>query len=119
MQVSSRKEGPVLVISVEGRMDHAGAGTFQTHALENIAAGTRSIVVDFGGTSFLASMGIRALIVPSQELAKKGGRLALAGLNPELETLFQTAGLYQLFKVYPTIPDAIADGEWPQDVSNS
>jgi len=117
MQVSSRKEGPVLVISVEGRMDHVGASSFQSHALEKIASGTRSIVVDFGGTSFLASMGIRALIIPSQELAKKGGRLALAGLSPELINLFQTAGLYQLFKVYPTTQDAVADGEWPQDAS--
>lgn len=112
MQIAERREGPILILAVEGRLDHAGAGTFQEHAVKRIAEGARSIVVDFGGTSFVASMGIRALIVPSQEMSKAGGRFALAGLSPQLRQLFEISGLLKVFQVYPTSADAASDGVW-------
>ena len=112
MQITERKEGPILVLAVEDRLDHAGAGTFQECAVNHIKNGARSIVVDFGGTSFVASMGIRAIIVPSQEMSKAGGRFGLAGLSQQLRQLFEISGLLKVFTVYPTVAEAAADGVW-------
>lgn len=112
MQITERKEGPILVLSLEGRLDHAGAGIFQERALGHIKNGTRSMVVDFGGTSFVASTGIRAIMVPAQEISREGGRFGLAGLSPQLIRLFEISGLLQVFKVYDTVADAAADGVW-------
>lgn len=112
MEITERREGPLLILLVNGRLDHAGAEIFQKHAVARIEEGSRSIIVDFGGTTFVASMGIRALIIPSQEMSKAGGRLALAGLNAQMRQLFETAGLYQIFQVFPTVEDAAADGAW-------
>lgn len=113
MQIAERLEGNILVLSVDGRLDYAGAGKFQEFTIRKICEGARSIVVDFGGTTFLASMGIRALMVPAQEMMKAGGRFAITGLSADLKKLFETAGLFQLFKVYPSLAEAAADGDWP------
>ena len=113
MQISERKEGQILVIIVYGRLDHAAAESFQECALRRINEGARSILVDFGGTTFIASMGIRALIVPTQEVSRNGGRLALIGLSPQLRQLFGVAGLFKVFQVYSTAAEASADGVWP------
>lgn len=112
MQITERQEGPILVLALEGRLDHAGAGIFQECALNHIRNGARSMVVDFGGTSFVASMGIRAIMVPAQEMSREGGRFGLAGLSPQLIRLFEVSGLLQVFKVYDTVADAAADGVW-------
>lgn len=112
MQITERREGPILVLAVEGRLDHVGAGTFQECSVGHIRSGVRSMVVDFGGTSFVASMGIRAIIVPSQEMARAGGRFAVAGLSPQLLRLFEISGLLSVFKVYETVADAASDGAW-------
>ena len=72
MQISERKEGQILVIIVSGRLDHAAAESFQEYALRRINEGARSILVDFGGTTFIASMGIRALIVPHKKFPETG-----------------------------------------------
>lgn len=112
MQISDRQEGPILVIELDGRLDHAGAELFRKHALEHIAKGVRSMVVDFNNTNFVASMGIRALIFPAQEMSKNGGRFALTGFSPSVRQLFEVAGLMSMFKVYPTLADAAADGTW-------
>lgn len=112
MQITEHQEGPILVIAVEGRLDHAGAGTFQEHTVKRIRDGVRSMVVDFSNTSFVASMGIRAIIVPAQEISRAGGRFGLTGLSPQLRQLFEISGLLKVFNTYPTVADAAADGVW-------
>jgi len=112
VQISERKEGQILVIIVSGRLDHAAAESFQEYALRRINEGARSILVDFGGTTFIASMGIRALIVPTRSFQKRG-RLALIGLSPQLRQLFEVVGLFKVFQVYSTAAEASADGVWP------
>ncbi|CAN5369817.1 hypothetical protein BH09VER1_BH09VER1_05790 [soil metagenome] len=112
MQITDQQEGPILVIELDGRLDHAGAELFREHALKLIEDGARSIVVDFNNTSFVASMGIRALIFPAQEMSKNGGRFALTGFSPSVRQLFEVAGLMTMFKVYPSLAEAAADGIW-------
>ncbi len=65
MQITEHREGPIVVIAVAGRLDHAGAGTFQDYTVKHIQDGVRSLVIDFSDTVFVASMGIRAIIVPA------------------------------------------------------
>ena len=87
--------------------------SFREYALRRINEGARSILVDFGGTTFIASMGIGALIVPTQEVSRNGGRLAIIGLSPQLRQLFEVTGLFEVFQVYSTAAEASADGVWP------
>lgn len=113
MNISERVENGILVLTVDGRMDHEGAEVFRQEAFRLINAGHRLILVNFAGTTFLASMGIRALIMPSQEVAQHGGKLAVTGLNGELKKLFDTAGLNQLFTVFPSLEEALKPEAWP------
>jgi anti-anti-sigma factor len=113
MNITESHRGNILVLSIEGRLDHAGAGQFQELALKKIADGAQSLIVDFGGTSFLASMGFRALMLPSQELGQKGGRLALVGLNADIARLFELSGLEKLFEIHANVEEAAASGVWP------
>ena len=112
MQITEHQEGPILVVAVEGRLDHAGAGEFQNYTVKRINEGVRSMVVDLTNTTFVASMGIRAIIVPAQEVSRVGGRFGLTGLSPQLRQLFEVSGLLNVFKTYPTLDDAKADGVW-------
>jgi anti-anti-sigma factor len=112
MEITERQEGNILVIAVEGRIDHTGAEAFQQFTVNRINEGARSLVIDFAKTTFVASMGIRAIIVPAQEVSRVGGRFGLIGLTPQVQQLFEVAGLLTVFNTYPTLADAAADGDW-------
>lgn len=112
MEITEHQEGPILVVAIEGRIDHTGAGAFQEYTVRRINEGVRSLVIDFTKTSFVASMGLRAIIVPAQEVTRAGGRFGLTGLSPQVRQLFEVAGLLTVFNTYPTIADALADGAW-------
>jgi anti-sigma B factor antagonist len=112
MQITERREGSILVIAVEGRLDNAGSDIFRETALCRIQEGARSLIVDFSKTDFIASMGIRALFIPAQELARVKGRIVLSGLNAELKNLFLIGGLLDLFQVFENVDKAVADTKW-------
>jgi anti-anti-sigma factor len=61
-----------------------------------------------GGVDFIASVGIRSLIRPSQALSMRGGKLAVANLNPQLSEFFSLTGLDKMFRVYESVADAAA-----------
>ena len=113
MEINEQQKGNVLILNVDGRLDHNGAGQFETLALQRINDGHRGIIIDFENTGFMASMGIRALIPPSQEMSRKGGRMAIVGLNDSLKQVFAIAGLDKVFSVYENVDSALADGQWP------
>lgn len=108
MQITERTEGETLILHLEGRLDHAGAQVFKERARVAVDTGTRHLVVDFSGATFVASMGIRALIVPAQEISRAGGKFALTGLNPEIHRLFEISGLLTVFKVHESLTEALA-----------
>ncbi len=112
MQITERREGNILVLSIEGKLDNASSDQFREHALGHIRAGAHALIVDFGKTTYVASMGIRALFIPAQELERVKGRLVLAGLNKEIENLFLIGGLLDLFEHHPTVEAAVANGKW-------
>jgi anti-anti-sigma factor len=57
---------------------------------------------------FIASVGIRSLIRPSQALSMRGGKLAVANLNPQIDEFFKLTGLDQMFRVFGTVEEAAA-----------
>jgi anti-anti-sigma factor len=112
MQITERLEGTILIIAIEGRLDNAASDIFRERAVCHIEAGTRSLIVDFSKTDFVASMGIRALFIPARELARVKGRMVLSGLNPDLKNLFMVGGLLDLFQIFDSVEAALADPKW-------
>lgn len=113
MQITQRLvEGPVLIIAVAGRLDNVGSDQFREQVMEQIRAGMQAVIVDFSETTYVASMGIRALFIPLQELAKRKGRMVLTGLSRDIQSLFVTAGLMDLFDVFDSVAAARADAGW-------
>ncbi|MDD5200340.1 MAG: STAS domain-containing protein [Terrimicrobiaceae bacterium] len=108
MKIEERREGRVVVLSVEGRLDHAGAEIFDAHVSRLIAADERALVIDFHGVDFVASMGIRALIKPYQALAQQGGRIVVANLGESVRSVFRLAGIDQAVPIYDSVGTAVA-----------
>lgn len=99
----------IPVLRLTGRLNQASADALHTAAME-IAGDDdcKSLIVDMGGVDFIASVGIRSLIRPSQALSMRGGKLAVANLNPQISEFFTLTGLDQMFRVYETVADAAA-----------
>lgn len=117
MNILEHRAGPILVMVLDGRLDHAGAEAFRKLSETRIDEGIRALLVDFQGVSFVASMGIRALIVPYQKIAQLGGRIGVLNPAASVKSVFELAGMDKVFKSYSSEAEALEDGPWMEPVS--
>lgn len=107
MDITSLAHNGIPVLSLRGRLNQASADALHAAAME-IAGDpdSRFLIIDMDGVDFIASVGIRALIRPSQGMALKGGKLVVANLNPQLKDFFSLTGLDKMFTVCDSLDDA-------------
>jgi anti-anti-sigma factor len=74
-------DGSIVKINLSGRMDVAGSQTIVGKFADLTAPPNKAVIVDLSRVAFLASVGIRTLLVYAKALRTRGGRMVL--LNPD------------------------------------
>jgi len=99
--------GGITRAVLAGRLDIAGASSVDLK-FSVLAGSKKALVVDLAAVSFVASMGLRTLLLCARTMTAKGGRMALASPQPIVDQVLQTSGIGTLIGVYPTLDAAIA-----------
>lgn len=106
MQVETL-DGGVTKVTLGGRMDIAGAQKVDLQ-FSVIAGAQRKVVVDLAGVSFLASMGIRTLIMAAKSIKSKGGKMALVNPIEDVEQVLIGTGTDSVVPIMHDMDAAIA-----------
>ena len=64
-------------IVVSGRLDMPGTDSVSSQLVDMASAPKKGVVVDLSAVNFLASIGIRALIISAKAVEKRGGKIVL------------------------------------------
>jgi anti-anti-sigma factor len=94
-------------VTLVGKLDIAGAGRIEL-PLAAAAGSRQSIVVDMLGVDFIASIGIRHLVLASKAVARGNGKFVLLNPNPLVTEVLATAGLEQLLPIVRSEDEARA-----------
>ena len=79
-------------ITLIGKLDIAGAETVDL-PLATAAGARRNIVIDMVGVDFIASIGIRHLVMAAKAVARGSSKLVLLDPSPMVTDVLATAGL--------------------------
>ena len=103
---SEELDGDISRVKFAGRMDYAGATQIDWQFMA-VAGRAKSVLVDLSKVEFLASMGIRSLIMAAKVVKARGDRMIL--FNPQMivAKVLQTSGTDILIPVYYDL--ALAD----------
>jgi len=85
-----------VFICAPARLDGLNSGDFSTFASNLIDAGARRVVLDFTGLEYMASAGVRALLLLHRQLQANTGRLVLLGCRPQIRHVLHLSGLETL-----------------------
>lgn len=97
----------VVRVILDGRLDITGAGKIDLQ-FNAIAGSHRGVVVDLAAVTFLASIGIRTLLLGAKTVQRRGGRLILLNPVDEVERVLETMGMTDLMPIYRDIDIALA-----------
>lgn len=101
----------VIVLAVEGAVDHESAAAFEQAAIPSLdeaeAAGT-GMVFDLSGVDYMSSVGLRVLMLAAKAAKQKSITVVVAGLQPTLAEIFQISRFDKIFTIYDTADAAVA-----------
>jgi anti-anti-sigma factor len=85
-------------VTLVGKLDIIGAGQIEL-PLAAVAGSRRNIVIDMAGVDFIASIGIRHLVIAAKTVARGSAKLVLLGPSPLVTEVLEVAGLEQLLPI--------------------
>ena len=96
-------DGDITRVKLAGRMDYAGATEIDASFME-LAGRDKFVLVDLSEVNFLASMGIRTLIMAAKALKERGGKMILFSPETMVAKVLKTSGTDILIPVYYDLP---------------
>ena len=97
----------ITKIILRGRLDTAGAVQLGL-PFNRLATEKQKVLVDLSNVSFLASYGIRVLLVGAKIVDGKNGKLVLSSPDPNVAKVLMTAGIDQVIAIFDSESAAIA-----------
>lgn len=108
MELTVTVQGTCLVVEVLATsVDHTVSREFKAAVLAHYErTGAREILLDLSRVTFLDSTGIGAIASLRKTALKRGGRLGLFGLCPQVEKIVRVVTL-SLFEIHPDRQTAV------------
>jgi anti-anti-sigma factor len=97
----------VTKIVLSGRIDLAGALEIDM-PMSVVAGSRRAVVVDLSEVEFMASLGLRSIVVSAKSIISKRGKMVLLAPQPIVEEVITISGIDELIPIYRDEAAAIA-----------
>jgi anti-sigma B factor antagonist len=108
MSFTVKNEHGVVTLGVDGQLIVGNRHELKQKVLDALEGGARRFVIDFTQTGYIDSSGLGVLVSLSKKIREQAGELRLAGLNEDLQTLFELTKLDTLFTITRTHQEAVA-----------
>ena len=109
MKVTTRRTGEVGIIQLEGKLDSfIDVSTFHGAIKDLLNTGSRNVLVDLSGVTYISSPGLGALMSGVASVHQSGGQLKLLSPGERVRTLLTVTRLIDLFEIYDDEPGGLA-----------
>ena len=106
MQIEAETlDGGILKLILAGRMDVQGASEIDIQ-FASYASRQRSVVVDMSAVDFLASIGIRTLLLTAKAMSQRGGKMVLLNPDTNVTQILEMAGIDTLIPIVRSLDAA-------------
>ena len=107
MQVIVTQKDSATVVHFNGRLDTASSPEAEKQLLGQIADGADKVVVDFEGTDYISSSGLRVLLKAAKNLQQNAGTFAICNGNTQVKEVLEISGFLTIMKYFETLEDAV------------
>lgn len=108
MEVTQSKQGNVLIVGLNGRLDANTSSDVQERLDETIAVGNKLIAIDFAALDYISSAGLRVILMILKKLNSEGGKLVVYSMKSYIKEVFEISGFAALIPVCETRDEALA-----------
>ncbi len=97
----------VSLAMLDGRFDIAGAQAVDLR-FSTLAGSVPALEVDMTKVKFLASMGVRTLMLSAKTILRRSAKIAVFGADENVEKVLRATGFDEIVTLYPDRDAALA-----------
>lgn len=110
MEITESQFGDAVVLTPVGRVDQATAPAFQSALLDVVGKRDNAVViVDFTDIPYISSVGLRALMIAAKEGKKTDVPIAVSGLSPQVNEVFEISRFNFVVKIFGSVETALTE----------
>ena len=109
MNVTSRTEDGVVIVSVEGRVHRERAHQFMLEA--KLAIGDQwggRVLLDCQKMTYISTAGLREVLLIAKKISRHQGRFAICTLAEGIDRAFEVIGFDQIIDIHKSSEAALA-----------
>lgn len=105
----------IWVVAPDGRLDLTAAGELEEALAGLLNEGRSRLVLDCSTVTYIASAGLRVLVIALRRARNLNGDFHLAGVHSGVQQVLRMSGLDTVFHSHPTLAEAVAALQtgWP------
>ena len=108
MNLQSEKVKDVNILYVrEERLDAHNSGDLKAELARLFGEKEKNILVDLKDVRFIDSSGLGALVSGFKNAISQQGSLKLAGLQPQVKSMFELTRLHRVFEIFNSFEEAM------------
>ena len=111
LEIASEEINKSFVVSAKGELNAQSCVALQTLLLEEISKGRNDVVIRLDELSFVASAGLRVLLIVARRMAATKGRVTLVEGSAEIMEVLEISGVKSLIAIFPSVSAAVEQGE--------
>jgi anti-sigma B factor antagonist len=112
VSIQEARDG-VVVVSPRGELDAYTTPGLRAELHRLVEEGSRTLVVDLTGVTFLDSSALGVLVGTLKRLREREGELRIVEPRPTVRRAFEVTSLDQILAMYPTREAALRPGGTP------
>ena len=106
MEIKASTIENCLLIGICGELDTTTSPELEAAIGQESQSEPNTYIFDLEEMEYISSVGLRVFLANLKKVKSSGGRMLLAGLNEEVQEVFDMAGFSSLFEIHPTITEA-------------
>ena len=95
-------------VEIGGRLDTHTYGELDDRLTLVLAANVRSLLLDLAQLDYVSSAGVRSIVRARKLLSARGGTLAIANAQPQVQKVFDIVKAVPLSEIFRTVEEADA-----------
>jgi anti-sigma B factor antagonist/stage II sporulation protein AA (anti-sigma F factor antagonist) len=110
VELASWQWADVVVAAPAGRIDHTNAEKLNralAPLLDRCGVDTGALLLDLANVDYISSIGLRVLMVAAKQARFQEARIAVTGLQPVVDEIFQISRFNYVLDVFPTVRAAL------------
>ncbi len=97
MNITKKKEGSVMTIALEGRLDTTTAPQLDSE-LRSSLEGVKELIFDLSELSYISSAGLRVLL-STQKIMNRQGKMKVTHVNETIQEIFEVTGFSDILTI--------------------